>query len=182
MTEIDMLYPAWEPGGTSLQWEVMRTGTTTWMLLDGDDGDAVAGLPALCRLRLTMIGTADLAPMIQLDAQARVLARRPRGDMAAISKLQAFGLTTSSIRTTWVVDNFIPANHAFTPTIVLADGTIVTASVTSTEIDPNRPGRRSIRSTFTVPGTTTGARLRCAGTTNNVQILYHVESVGMFAM
>ena len=182
MTELDLLYSGWEPGGTKLQWEIKPAGQSEWRLLeDGNPAaNALVGLPASTEIRLVMVGTQDLAPMIQVDAWCRWTASRNRGDMKAISEAFDFGLSTTTIQTLYTVDQFDPAHHTFTPLIMVA-GVEVEPDATEIRIDPDRPERRRYLSTYTVAATSS-ARMVFASTTDNPVIVPFMQDAFIAAL
>lgn len=182
MTELDLLYSGWEPGGTKLQWEIKPAGQTEWRVLeDGNPAaNALVGLPASTEIQLVMVGTQDLAPMIQTDAWCRWTASRNRGDMSAISKEFDFGLSTTTIQTLYRVDQFDPARHTFEPKIVVA-GVEVEPDVTEVRIDPDRPERRGFLSTYTV-ASTSAARMAFASTSDTPVVVPFVQDVFIAAL
>jgi hypothetical protein len=169
MTQIDILYAGWIPGGCELAWEIRPAGTDTWVELD--DGDPAAnplvGLPASVELRMVMIGTADLQPMIQLDEKAISRVSRNRNSMVAVSDNFAFGVSTSSIVTQYTVDAFDDTRHTFTPRIMVG-AAVISPSTTEVTIDPANPNRRTYISTYALGSPTTSARMRVAANTTNV--------------
>ncbi|MGF9694699.1 hypothetical protein AAIH46_17905 [Rhizobium sp. 0TCS1.26] len=178
MTQIDMLYAGWVPGGCQLAWEIRPSGSDVWTELD--DGDPATnplfGQPASVELRMVMIGTADLQPMIQLDDKAISRVSRNRATMVGVSKNFAFGLSTTSIVTQITVDAFDPARHTFTPAIMVGGATIA-PSTTEVTIDPLKPTRRTYLSTYVLGAATTGARIKVAANTNNVVSVPFVQDV-----
>jgi hypothetical protein len=182
MTEIKLLYGGWAPAGTSFVWEIMPIGSTTWSTLTpAGQANPLTGLPALCQLRATFIGTTDLMPSIVLDTNARVWAGRMQGTMAAPSKQQPFGYASSSITVVTTVDNFDPNLHTFTNKLLLSTGEILTPAVTSQSADPTDAARVTFTSTFT-PGTPqTGAAVMPTATTSTVVKVPFVQDIMMFA-
>ncbi|MGX1100259.1 hypothetical protein [Amorphus sp. MBR-141] len=182
MTELDLLHSGWEPGGTKLQWEIKPAGQSEWRVLeDGNPAaNALVGLPASTEIRLVMVGTQDLAPMIQVDAWCRWTASRNRGDMKAISEEFAFGLSTTTIQTLYTVDAFDPAHHTFVPKIMVA-GVEVDPDTTEIRIDPDRPERRRYLSTYTV-ASTAAARMVFQSTTDNPVIVPFVQDAFIAAL
>ncbi|NTB05106.1 hypothetical protein [Agrobacterium tumefaciens] len=168
MTQIDMLFSGWVPGGTALVWEIRPAGTAAWVELD--DGDPatnpLGGLPASVELRLVMVGTADLQPMIQLDATAVSRAARNRADMKAVSKAFEFGISTSAIVTQYTLDAFDPAHHTFTPRIMVGNN-VIAPGTTEVTIDPSNPARRTFLSTYSLGAATPSARMHFAANTDN---------------
>lgn len=170
MTDLEFVMKAWAPGGTALEWEIKPSGSTEWTTLEEhpDLGThPLVGLPALVELRLVMVGTVDLAPMVILDTALRGRCGRHRGDMVAVSDNIAFGLSTTTIVTQFTVDAFNPAEHTFTPKIMVG-ATVLTADATVVEIDPDEPERRTFTSTFELGAAATGARMRPEMTASNV--------------
>lgn len=168
MTQIDMLFPGWVPGGTALVWEIRPTGTANWVELDDGDptNNPLKGLPASVELRLVMVGTADLQPMIQLDTSAVSRVARNRKDMKAVSKAFDFGIMTKSVVTQYTLDAFDPARHQFTPRIMVGND-VIAPGTTEVTIDPNNPARRTFLSTYSLAATTKSARMHFAANTDN---------------
>lgn len=168
MTQIDMLFSGWVPGGTALVWEIRPVGTTAWVELD--DGDPttnpLVGLPASVELRLVMVGTADLQPMIQLDATAVSRVARNRTNMKAVTKAFDFGISTSAIVTQYTLDSFDPAHHTFTPRIMVGNS-VIAPGTTEVTIDPSNPARRTFLSTYSLGAPTQNARMHFAANTDN---------------
>lgn len=183
MTDIEMVMKAWAPGGTALEWEVKPTGQPDWFPIEDDypgGGHPLNGLPALCELRLVMLGTADLAPMLVVDNKLKCLVGRNRGDMRAVSAPIAFGLSTTEIVTQYLVDAFDPAIHVFTPKIIVAS-TTYTATATTVTVDPDDASRRFIESTFAVPATTS-ARMAPEMTTSNAVTVPFINNAAIIAI
>ena len=182
MTEIKLLYGGWAPAGTQFVWEILPVGATQWStLVPLGTENPLYGLPALCQLRATFIGTTDLMPAIVLDSNARVWAARMQGTMTAPAHQQAFGFASSSITVVTTVDNYDSALHTFTNKLLLASGTILTPSVTSQSADPTDAARVTFTSTFT-PGTPqTGAAVMPTATTSTVVKVPFVQDIMMFA-
>lgn len=168
MTQIDMLFAGWVPGGCQLGWEIRPSGSNVWTELD--DGDPttnpLVGLPASVELRMVMMGTADLQPMIQLDQKAVSRVARNRSTMRAISKSFPFGFATTHIQTQYTLDSFDPERHTFTPAIMVGNA-VVTPDATEMTIDAQVPTRRTYLSTYTLGAAANAARMRPAATTNN---------------
>jgi hypothetical protein len=183
MTEVQLLYRGWAPPGTSLTWQVLPVGETDWISILSPaqpiTSSPLYGLPPLAQLRGTFVGTTDLMPAIVLDNSAREAAMRMRNDMTACSKAQNFGLSTTSITTVSVVDNFDASHHTFTGKIKIGS-TPYTPDTTSSEIDPNNTLRRIVTNHFTVPSTTS-AVYHPSMTTDTVVTVPFIESVLMVA-
>ncbi|TRL35492.1 hypothetical protein [Rhizobium straminoryzae] len=169
MTQIDLLFAGWVPGGCQLGFEIRPAGSSTWTELD--DGDPtrnpLVGLPASVELRMVMLGTADLQPMIQLDDKAVSRVARNRNSMVGVSAEFAFGISTSSIVTQFTVDAFDAARHTFSPRIMVG-GAVITPSTTVVTVDPAAPARRTYVSTYALGAATGSARMRVQASTNNV--------------
>ncbi|MCC0036552.1 MAG: hypothetical protein H6887_14970 [Hoeflea sp.] len=168
MTEIEMIYKKWTPAATRLVWEVKAQGDDEWVVMDDREDNPLANLPPLVQLRLTMIGTPDVAPMIYLDTYARAVSGRMRLDMVAISQLQTFGFGTDAAQVVVNMDAYSAAAHTCTPKLMLADDTIVTADTIVATIDPMKPSRTKFVANFTLPTDTPSARVRLEATTNSV--------------
>lgn len=183
MTQIDMLFAGWIPGGCELGWEIRPAGSTVWTELD--DGDPAAnplvGLPASVELRMVMLGTTDLQPMIQLDAKAVSRVARNRADLVGVSKVINFGLSSSSIVTQYTVDGFDAGMHSFAPAIIVG-ATTVNPTSTQITVDPNEPARRTYVSTYALGAATGNARMRVAAHTNNIVSVPFVQDVFIAAL
>lgn len=183
MTEIDFLFAGHVPGGCELGWEIRPAGTATWTELD--DGDPatnpLVGLPASVELRMVMMGTADLQPMIQLDEKAISRVSRNRNAMVGISQDFDFGLASDSIVTQFTVDAFDEARHTISPAIV-AGGAVVTPDSTEITIDPQNENRRTFVSTYTLGAPVTSARMKVSSTTDNVVVVPFVQNAFISAL
>ncbi|SOD00221.1 hypothetical protein SAMN05216358_5325 [Rhizobium sp. AN5] len=183
MTQIDMLFAGWVPGGCQLGWEIRPSGSNVWTELD--DGDPttnpLVGLPASVELRMVMMGTADLQPMIQLDQKAISRVARNRSTMRAVTKSFPFGFATTSIQTQFTLDSFDPDRHTFTPAIMVGN-TVVNPNTTEITVDPQRPSRRTYLSTYTLGAGANAARMRPAATTNNVASVPFVQDAFIAAL
>jgi hypothetical protein len=177
MTEIQLLYNGWAPPGTSLTWEIKPVGMTDWQLLNPTpdvNDNPLTGLPALAELRATFIGTTDLMPAILMDVTARSAAMRMRSDSVFVSDVIEFGVSTTEVVVQSIVDEFDTTHHAFLNKIMIGS-TTYSPDITTVSIDDTRPERRSIRSVFTVPATTS-VRYRSEGTTDNVVVQYFIQN------
>ncbi len=183
MTQIDMLFAGWVPGGCKLGWEIRPSGSPVWTELD--DGDPsknpLVGLPASVELRMVMMGTADLQPMIQLDQKAVSRVARNRNTMRAVTKSFPFGFATTSIQTQYTLDSFDPDRHTFTPAIMVGNA-VVNPTTTEVTIDPQMPARRTYLSTYMLGASTTAARMRPSATTNNVASVPFVQDAFIAAL
>lgn len=183
MTQIDVLFAGWVPGGCQLGWEIRPSGSTVWTELD--DGDPatnpLVGLPASVELRMVMMGTADLQPMIQLDDKAISRVARNRNSMRAVSKSFAFGFSTTHIQTQYTLDAFDADRHTFTPAIMVGN-TVVNPDTTEMTVDPQMPARRTYLSTYTLGAAANAARMRPAATTNNVASVPFVQDAFIAAL
>ena len=173
MSEIDLLAKLWRPGGTLLEWEIKPQGQiqgqTQWVTMQEYEDRAshpLVGLPPLVELRLAMVGTPHLAPMIVLDSVASALCGRNRGDMVAISQDFDFGVSSTSLVMEVNVDGWIPAEHTFTPKVVVGVSDYGADTVTE-YVDDNTGERRRFVATFTVPATSS-ARMKIEMTASNV--------------
>lgn len=184
MTDLEFVQKCWAPGGTALEWEIKPSGAAEWATLEEhpDVGThPLSGLPALVELRLVMVGTPDLAPMIVLDSSLRARAGRHRGDMVAVSKLFQFGVTTTNVVTQFTLDAYKPAEHTFAPTIIVA-GAVVTPDATEVWIDPDEPARRRFTSFYELAAPAAGARMRPTMTAANVVEVPFIEDCFIAAL
>ena len=183
MTQIDMLFPGWVPGGCQIGWEIRPIGSATWTELDDGNPETnpLIGLPPSVELRMVLLGTSDLQPMIQLDEKAVSRVARNRSTMVAVSVAADFGISSDSIVTQYTVDSFDEDHHTFTPAIMVGAST-VDPDTTSVTIDANKPSRRTYLSTYTLGATTTSARMRLEAGTDNVVTVPFVQDVFISAL
>ncbi|PIO98578.1 hypothetical protein [Pleomorphomonas carboxyditropha] len=183
MTDIRILHAGWAPGGTSLTWEIMPADNDDWLPVTIDtaiDTAWLAGLPALTRLRAVFAGTTDLQPAIVMDANARVMTFRPRGDLQAVSVQHDFGVSTTSIQLDTVIDQWDGAKHTAAPKLVVGS-TVYTPAATIVTPDLIDEKKRLISATFTVPSTTS-ARARFDMATTEVTDLPFIDNIAMYAL
>ena len=183
MTEIKLVYQSWVPDGTSMMWEIRPSGTQEWKQIKPetpDNPNPLRGLPALCELRLTMIGTNGLAPALLLNNRARGLTRRPRSDAKAISKILQFGVNTTNIMAELTMDARDDALHTVAPKLMIGTTTYLPSTVTIAK-DVNKEQRRTVTATFAVPSTN-NARLVADLTTTSVQSVPFIENASLFAL
>lgn len=183
MTELRLLHGGWAPGGTELVWEIQPSGATEWQPLTtaAENTSALAGLPALTRLRAVFVGTTDLQPALVMDATARGMTFRPRGDMVAVGAVHDFGLTTSSVQLEAVVDAFDPAKHTFANRLMVGT-TVLTPSATSVSVDAVNPKRRTFLSTFALGAPESAVRPRFESTSTEVTDVPFIQNVAMYAL
>jgi hypothetical protein len=189
MTLDNGMYPNFLPPGTAIAWEIRPDGLTEWSRLPTPDDLApldlpnpLNGLPALVELRCTILATADLAPMIELSADAQIRTGRVRADMRAVTKRIVLGLTTTQIQTLIALGDFDPVVHTFSPRIMVNDGPALIAPDTSTTTVDAVTGRRLVLSIYTVPSGTSVVRAAPGTTTNNVVDVPYLENVSLFAI
>ena len=187
MTQFKLLYPSWEPEGTAVAWEIQPVyggQDMPWTrLVPGVDDNPLVGLPGQVNLRATLLATPDLAPMIELSADAVYKSARTHAEMRAVSVPLDFGLTTTSVETLTVVDEFDPAIHTFTPRIMVAgDSTLRAPDSSTTVIDEDKPSRRSILSRYTVPAGTQVVRTVPGGSTTNIVDPFFIENTAIYAL
>ena len=182
MTQFDLLYSSWAPAGTGLEWEIMPSNSDTWFPLKiyGADNPLV-GLPISCELRLVMIATPDLGPMIEIDNVASWTTSRPRSEMHAVSDPIPFGVSTSKIQTDVVVDAFDGDVNAAVPKLKVGGATL-TADVITMTPDPDKPTRRRYLATFTLGAPVTTAKLRFDMTTSNKVKIPFIQNAAVYAL
>lgn len=187
MTQFKLLYPNWVPDGTALAWEIQPVaagGDAPWSkLAPGVEDNPLAGLPAQVRLRCTMLATQDLAPMIELGAEAVYEAARIGQAFQAVSDSLALGLTTTSVETVNVVDDFNPSIHTFAPRIMAgSSATLIAPDTTTIEVDTDKPSRRTFTSRYTVPAGTSVLRDVPTGATSIITDPFFVQNTAIFAL
>lgn len=180
MTELRLLYPGWEAGGTRLSWEVRPSGTDEWRVIAPSADNALTGLPALVQLRAVFLGTTDLQPAIVLGSKARGYTARMRPDQRVITEVINFGFSTTEIIVETRFDYFDPAHHTAANKLVIGS-TVYTPTATTTVVDFAKPSRRTFLSTFTVPSTPS-ARVRIEATTDNVVLCPFIQDVSLYAI
>jgi hypothetical protein len=181
ISELQLLYSGWAPSGTRLDWEIKPFGSTTWTSILTGDPTPLNTLPTQISLRATFIGTTDLAPAIQLDETARFAGFRVALTGAAVSDQQNFGFSTTAVTVETYVDAFDPAVHTFQNRIITPAGTTVTPTLTTTTIDPDKPSRRRIVSTFALGVAVTGARVFPTMDTTTAAKAPFIQNIAMYA-
>lgn len=167
MTELEMIFKAWEPAGTSLVWEVRPQGAADWVPMDDRNPNPLATLPPLVQLRAVFNGTTDVAPGIVLDNWARCTSGRMRSDMTAVSKSLQLGFSTDTFQIVMNVDSYDPLLHTFTPRLI-AGGSTVSAAAVIVEEDPMRPSRSRIIANFTLASPVSSFRARIEATSTSI--------------
>lgn len=181
MTEFRLTYPGWHPDGTSLVWEIQPSGDTEWYVLVPMVTNPLNGLPSLVRLRATFIGTSDLMPSIELSVKARSLTGRCRADFLSIAVEAPFGFSTAEVVVETVVDNFYSAHHTIVNKFV-SGGVVYTAAATTIQQDLDKPQRRVVTSSFSIPATVNGGAPRCEMTTDAVTLVPFIQNQAMYAI
>lgn len=130
---IDILAESIAPASTEVVYAVQVAGV--WRPLSELDPDVLAAGGALLPLRVSLIGTADIAPAIRLQGS-----RAQVGRLATASKwapaARALAAPANTVTLKAVLNGFNPAHHTFTPTIDRG-GTIETPDVTTTVTRPD---------------------------------------------
>jgi hypothetical protein len=183
MTDIDLTYKSWVPGGTALQFEIKPSDADNWVPLREEalGTHPLVGLPAMVELRAVMIGTPDLAPMIVMDQFATVTTARNAGTMVAVSTEIEFGVSTTAIVTEFTLDAFDAADHTAAPKIMVAGATIA-PDTTQITVDPNKPDRRRVTSTYALGAAATSARMRIEMSAANVVAVPFVQDCFIAAL
>ncbi len=179
MTYMRLIAAGWAPAGTSQLWQWQPQGDTEWYDMTPENADILYGLPALVRLRLVMVGTTDLAPAIVLDSKARGETGRTRGDLRALTKNIAFGLSTTAITVDLTIDRWKAGEHSAAVKLVVGASTL-NATATSVWQDPDNPKRRRLTATFSGIAATTSAAVQIEGTKTGVDEWFG-ESVFLMA-
>lgn len=184
MTDIRFQAAGWAPGGTTLTWEIKPSDSDTWLQVTtaaAAETSWLNGLPALVQVRAVFTGTTDLQPALVMDANARVMTYRPRGDMCAVSVDHPFGVSTSTIQLDTVIDQWDSDKHAFVPKLVVGGGDVLPAATVVTA-DLTNPKKRTVSATFTLGAAVTSARAKVAMTTTEVTDLAFIDNIAMYAL
>lgn len=176
MSEVELVYDGWQPDSTALVWEIKPQGWTEWVPIDDRDPNPLANLPPLVQLRLVMIGTQDVAPMIVLDTHARSLTGRCRADMTAVSKALEFGFSTDTVQMVINVDNWDAEHHTLTPRLIVGASTLTALAIVAT-VDPTKPSRTRIVADFVLGAPAASARARIDATTDSVLLQPFVQDI-----
>lgn len=179
MSEIDVIYSGWQPGGTSLTWMVAPQGQSEFQPLDARSPSPFASLPPLTRVAAVFVGTTALQPSVLLDVRARLRAYRYGTAFKAVSKDLAFGFASQVVQMESVVENFDPAANTFVQKIIVGGVEISASSTTITE-DPSTPGRRRYFSVFSLGQNATTCRLVAEMTTTNVLKVPLISSIARY--
>ena len=183
LSELKLLYANWRPEGTAIEWEIRTSDALPWSRLEAVADNPLNGLPSFVNLRCTMLATPELAPMIVLDAFAVSRTARVAPEMRAVSKAIDLGLTTTTIQTLTTIDDFDAAVQAFSPRIMVGTSqTLIAPDISTTTVDPDKPGRREVLSTYAVPAGTSVVRNAPGLTTTNVVQTAFLENTALFAL
>ena len=180
MTEIQLLYNGWSPAGTSLIWEIKPIGSNVWSTILTGDPTPLLSTPTQASLRATFVGTTDLMPALVLDNTSRAAAMRVNGSMQALSKVQNFGFSTSTVTLVTTLDRFDPACATYSPK--LHNGTTyLTPSVTTVTQDYDKPLRRTVTSIFSLGTPVTSIRAAPMLSTSDLTKTPFVQDITMTA-
>ncbi|WP_336488287.1 hypothetical protein [Methylobacterium nigriterrae] len=169
------------PDGTRLTLEVKPATGNAWFPIAPDTGmTPFNGLPPLMQFRAVFIGTTDLMPGIDL-AQSETWAWRPRTDFTWISKLFTLpaGVTTTSVKVEFRLENFDPAHHTFTPTMIVGASNINPSSIVKT-VDGYDPKAFVWTCTFPIAATNS-FRFKSVGVTDAAANTFIISTDFWFA-
>jgi hypothetical protein len=157
------------PDTTTLQYEYQLNGV--WSPIDGTTGNLLLGLPSLLPFRLTMVGTADLMPGLEIQGSTIHVAR-PAQTYEHISTVRTLPQASTQIQVQVLLEGWDAARH--TCLVRLRNGATVytAASVADTVVDAGSI-RRTATFTISSPGIST-YQILITGTTNNALVVYHV--------
>ncbi|MFT4080746.1 hypothetical protein [Rhodomicrobium sp.] len=183
MTDIRLLHAGWTLGGTALTWEIRPSDADEWRPLNDTVGERtpLAGLPPLVRLRAVFTGTTDLQPAIILDAYARGMTFRPRGDMQAVSIEHQFGLSSQTIQVEAVIDQYDPQKHTVAPKLI-AGGTVLTPTTCVITPDLVSDKKKTWLATYLLAQPATSARARLDMTTTEVTDIPFIQNIAYYAL
>jgi len=187
MTDIRILAKTIVPDGCALEWELKPQTASGWNTLEEADRGAhpLTNLPPLTQVRLVMVGTKDLQPLIVLDSTLRGETGRHANTMVAVSEEIDFGLTSSEIVCEYRIDGWIDAEHTFNPTLIVGGVTIQATTESAPEILPTEglAGERiKIIAVFQLAGPTQTCHLRPEMTAANVVEVPFIEDVSIHAL
>ncbi|MCV6548558.1 MAG: hypothetical protein OIF56_14970 [Cohaesibacter sp.] len=161
MTELHLIYRKVIEGQSDIVWEAKPYGGSEWVLIE-DDHDATAfdNLPRQMSLRATLVGTPDIAPILVLNADARVTVGRMQRSMRAITKVIDFDNPTNDVSIIVNMDAFDANKHTCTPKLILPDGTVKDADSISFVKDRDKTSRTKFKADFDLSAPITSGRLR----------------------
>ncbi|WP_127076017.1 hypothetical protein [Rhodomicrobium lacus] len=183
MTDIRLLHAGWTLGGTAMTWEIRPSDADEWRPLNDTIGERtpLAGLPPLVRLRAVFTGTTDLQPAIILDAYARGMTFRPRGDMQAVSIEHQFGLSSQTIQVEAVIDQYDPQKHTVSPKLIVG-GTVLTPTTCVITPDLVSDKKKTWLATYLLGAPATSARVRLDMTTTEVTDIPFIQNIAYYAL
>lgn len=183
MTQISLIYPGWEPDGTSMPWSVQPSGETTWTTVAKvAEGDGpFGGQPALTRLAVTFIGTTDLQAGIQLGARCVSRTQRHQTQMHAVTKPLLFGLSSDSIVLETQIADYDASLHTVGHRLVVG-ATIHAPDAETIEPLLGSNSKVVLRSTFSLATATTEARYVIDATTTTAKAVCFGEYAYLYAM
>lgn len=145
MADLHIAAQAVIPSGSELRYEIQVGGK--WYPY-GDAVFRLADLPDIVPLRAVMLGTSDVAPALQMEADT-VTASRPGTTFTHYSATRTLAAPSTDIQVQVVVAQWDGVNHTLACTLVSGE-TTYTPSVTSSILEPDG---EATRFTFTfAPG------------------------------
>jgi len=172
IADVDLLAEIVEPQSTSMILEYQKSGAGAWFPMEAATADELIGLPALLNLRAVFIGSSDLMPGIMLTG-SRLQANRPNLSFDHWSEQQTLASASDNIQVQVLIEDWDPARHTLTCTLV--DGGTTYTADSSTDAVEGAAIRRTFLFTPEDGVGITTFQVRLEGTTDNALVPYHVS-------
>lgn len=157
------------PETTTLVWEYQYNGL--WYRISPDTAAPLLALPAMLPLRVSFVGTADLAPALELQGST-VQVSRPAASLTHWSIERTLTAPTTSIEVQILLGAWDAAKHSCTLSLRSGATTYTPASVVDSVVNSTSIRRKA---TFTInaPGISS-YQVKIAGTSTTVLDLFYV--------
>jgi len=180
IAEIDFIEEGWVPDSTSRVYEVQAPGGV-WKSIDPVSDMSLDSLPPLMNFRVTLSGTPDVMPGINLAGTQKAL-ERPAVAFQHFSKQVTLPAATTTIKVKAILDGYVEADHDFSTTLLcgVAGATVETADVTADEVIA---GGRIVRTmTFNLAAGQTQFVIRANGATAGATSVFVVDEISYVAL
>lgn len=154
MTNVDILTDEVSPDGTDAYFEIKKQGSAKWERLEPTPtgvNHPLVSKPDTVKLRAVMVGTRDLMPLLKLSSSVAEIARTDQ-TLTHFSTDIDPGFTPDDIEAEMRIDNFNPAKHTITMTILSGGQTNVADVTTDTVASDGSTVRRMSFLGLTTPG------------------------------
>ena len=184
ISEIDLIEEGWTPESTSAVYEVQASGQP-WVPLAELPDSAVNGplhlLPTLLNFRVTLSGTPDVMPGINLAATQQHL-QRPATAMTFVSDAWTLAAASQTIKVKVVSADFVEADHDLTISLLAGPGeTAEAADAVETETLADGTTVRTATFNFAAPGYSQ-FKVKLVGATAGATSVFTIDEYSWIAL